>query len=166
MPSCRSTAGGFTFLSVLFFVAILGTGLTATAVSWRHAQQRANERELLAIGREFREAISLYYHRTPGSLKEFPRSLEALLRDPRYPYTQRYLRRLYRDPITGATRWGLVTEPGGGIVGVFSLSKESPIGQPKWMEVDPGSGSAKTYSDWKFVYQPPASFSITARQLP
>jgi type II secretory pathway pseudopilin PulG len=153
--SGRAAARGFTYMSLLFFIAVLGIGLAATAISWQTARQRDRERELLRIGAEFQEAIALYYKRSPGAIREFPKHLDDLVKDPRYPHTQRYLRRIYRDPTTGLARWGMVAAPGGGIMGVYSLSAEKPIKSGGF----PGQGSdfdaAATYSDWKFVYQPP-----------
>jgi type II secretory pathway pseudopilin PulG len=145
---------GFTYLSLLFFVAVLGSGLAATAVSWRHAQQREKERELLFVGEEFREAIALYYHRSPGVIKEFPRDLNDLVRDPRYPNTQRYLRRIYRDPMRNEPSWGTVLSPGGGIMGVYSLSQDEPLKKQGFKEIQSGLDKAGSYSDWRFVYTP------------
>jgi type II secretory pathway pseudopilin PulG len=145
----RTFARGFTYLSLLCFVAVLGIGLGATAASWQTERQRQKERELLFIGEEFREAIALYYNRSPGEVPEFPRKLQDLLQDPRYPIMQRYLRRIYRDPIVGQEKWGTVPAPDGGIMGVYSLSNSTPV---KTYGI-PGDASEK-YSDWRFVYQP------------
>jgi hypothetical protein len=40
---------------------------------------------------------------------------------------QRYLRRIYRDPMTSKTEWGLVQSVDGRIMGVHSLSKDKPL---------------------------------------
>ncbi len=50
---------GFTYLSLLFFVAVLSVGLATVAVSWQTARQREKEAELLYAGAAFREAIAL-----------------------------------------------------------------------------------------------------------
>src|SRR3972149_571381 len=68
---------------------------------------------------------------------------------------QRYLRKIYRDPITGKVQWGLVEAPGGGIMGVYSLSRDAPIKKAGFAEQQEGFGEAGDYADWKFVYQPP-----------
>jgi type II secretory pathway pseudopilin PulG len=150
----RAAEGGFTYLSLLFFVAVLGVGLAATAVSWHTARQREKERELLHVGSEFRDAIGLYYHRSPGAVKEYPRDLADLLNDKRYPTLQRYLRRIYRDPVTGGAEWGLVLAPGGGVMGVYSLSKDVPIRKIDFAEIEKSFVNAASYADWKFVYEP------------
>lgn len=147
---------GFTYLSLLFFVAVMGVGLAAAAVSWQTARQREKEAELLFAGTAIREAIALYYNRSPGSLQEFPKQLRDLLQDPRYPYTRRYLRRIYRDPITGEAEWGTISAPDGGIMGVHSLSGGKPIKTAGSIANGPDFETAATYADWKFVYLPDA----------
>jgi len=145
---------GFTYLSLLFFVVVLGIGLSAVAVSWTTERQREKERELLDIGAEFRNAIALYYNRSPGVIKEFPRDLTDLLKDARYPGVQRYLRRVYRDPMTGQAQWGIVAAPEGGIMGIYSLSTDKPLKSENFGQQDADFSVAATYSDWKFIYQP------------
>lgn len=149
--------GGFTYLGVLFAIALMGTLFAITGESWQTASQRDKERELLFIGDEFRDAIGLYYNRTPGNAKRFPRSLEELLKDPRYLTTQRYLRKIYTDPMTAGQEWGLVKAADGGIAGVFSLSERAPIKVDRFSEENAGFEAAQKYSDWKFVYRPRAA---------
>lgn len=155
MVNGKPAPRGFTYLSLLFFIAILGAGLAATAVSWHNARQREKEIELLFIGSEFRDAIALYYYRTPGAIKEFPRDLNDLLKDPRYSNTQRYLRRIYRDPMAGQAQWGTVTAPGGGIMGIYSLSKAVPVKKAGFPDRLKSFESSNSYSDWVFVYDLP-----------
>jgi type II secretory pathway pseudopilin PulG len=150
---CRRAARcerGFTYVTVLFFLAVLGIGLAATAASWQTAAQRQRERELIFIGAQFQQAIALYYQRSPGEAKEYPRRLVDLLQDSRYPTMERYLRRIYTDPMTGKREWGLVDAPEGGIMGVYSLSREKPM---RTLGLDATEG-APTYRDWKFIVRP------------
>lgn len=156
MVSAPRRQGGMTYLAVLVAVAILGTAQAATGIVWRTARQHDNERELLFVGKQIRRAIEQYYQQTPGPVKQFPPRLEALLRDDRQPAVQRYLRRLYPDPITGRAQWGLVMAPQGGIAGVYSLSQATPLKQANFAEVDKAFTGAAKYSDWIFVYQPDA----------
>ena len=136
---------GFTYLVALLAIAVAGSGVAAVGESWAHARQREKEAELLWIGEQFRQAIGLYYHRTPGALKRYPEKLEDLLDDRRFPTVQRYLRRLYVDPISGEAEWGVVRATEGGIMGVHSLSELSTRKQV---------GQARSYAEWKFVYEP------------
>ena len=55
------------------------------------------EAELLYGGNQYRRAIERYYVSGP---RQFPRALEDLLKDPRKPGTERYLRKLYIDPLS------------------------------------------------------------------
>ena len=130
----RSRSRGFTYLALLIAVAITAGALAAAGGVYSHVAQREKERELLFVGEQFRYAIALYYWRTPGGAHQYPKSLEALLEDQRWPTTQRYLRKLYRDPLTGSADWGIVEAPGGmfeqnlhGIVHRQLLS-ERPVG--------------------------------------
>ena len=59
---------GFTYLVAMFAVAIAGLLLAVTSEVWSQSRQRDKERELLYIGDQFREAIALYYQRTPGTV--------------------------------------------------------------------------------------------------
>lgn len=153
----RRKQAGFTYLAVLFAIAIAGLVLAHASVNWAQAGQRQKEAELLFIGNEYRKAIMLYYERTPGTVKKYPAKLEDLLKDTRYVTTARYLRKLYRDPITNQGEWGLVMAPGGGIMGVHSLSIKAPIKVTNFSFVDTSFEGAGKYADWVFSYAPPAS---------
>jgi type II secretory pathway pseudopilin PulG len=157
--ACRATAAkkaqsGFTYLGVIFFVAVIGALLAAAGTMWAVAKQREQEKQLLFVGNQFRRAIQLYYERTPGPIKEYPKSLEALLKDARYASSQRYLRNIYADPITGKTEWGLVQGLGGGVMGVYSLSERQPIKTANFSEANQAFQGMPVYSGWKFVYLP------------
>jgi type II secretory pathway pseudopilin PulG len=149
-----SRSRGFTYLLALFAVAVAGAMLAAGSVVWHHEAQRAREQELRFVGDEIRRAIGLFYERAPGGAKRYPRSLEDLLRDDRYLVTRRYLRRIYRDPLTAQPQWGLVPAPGGGIMGVYSLSEATPLKIDGFDEADKAFTGAQHYADWKFVYVP------------
>ena len=146
---------GFTYLTVLFIVAILMTGLALAGQVWETVARREKEADLLFVGNQYRTAIALYYERTPGGVKSYPRTLQDLLKDPRSPSTQRYLRKLYPDPF-GSKEWGLVKAPDGGIAGVYSLSEEKPLKTGNFKLRDAGFESAQRYADWKFTYSPVA----------
>src|SRR5919106_4445434 len=117
------TVRGFTYLGVLAIVAIMGVMLAGVGEMWRTYVMREREEELLFVGDQYRRAIELYFK----AGKSYPRELADLLKDPRWPDTRRYLRKLYRDPVTGKTEWGLVPAPDGGIAGVYSLSEDAPF---------------------------------------
>ena len=157
---------GFTYLGVLFAVAILGAVLGSTAVIWHTQVQRDKEQELLYIGHAFRNAIASYYEKTPGTNKQYPKKLEDLVDDKRQARLLRHLRKVYVDPMTGKKEWGLVTGQDAGIIGVYSLSKRAPIKSGKFDEEDREFVSASTYADWKFQHKPQLSAPTPAAQAP
>src|SRR5260221_9327771 len=118
---------GFTYIGMLLIVAVMGTGLAAFGQLYSQAAQREKERELLFIGNQFRDAIAGYYNKSAGN-KVYPKTLNELLEDKRLPVPQHHLRKLFRDPMTGSTDWGLVEVPGGsGFMGVYSRSEQTHI---------------------------------------
>ncbi len=144
---------GFTYLTILFAIAFLGLGLALTGEVWRTAVLRDKEAQLLYAGAQYRRAIERYYLSGP---RQYPRTLEDLLKDPRKPNTARYLRKLYFDPVTGSPEWGIVKAPDGGIMGVYSPSETRPMKTSGFDVRNVGFDGAEKYSDWKFVYTPAA----------
>jgi type II secretory pathway pseudopilin PulG len=150
----RGRTGGFTYIGLLIMIAIMGVMLAATGEVWHTAQRREKERELLFVGDQFRQAIDEYYEHTPGQEKRYPVNLEDLLKDPRYPSTQRYLRKIYRDPVSGSERWGLIKGANGEIYGVHSLSEEEPIKKGNFSIADQNFKGKTKYADWVFMHVP------------
>ncbi len=146
---------GFTYLTVLFLIAALGAGLAVTGELWSHTRQREKEAELIWVGNQFKQAIGLYYQRSPGTVKRYPEKLEDLLEDKRYLSMQRYLRKIYADPISGKPAWGLVTAPGGGIMGIHSTSEGRPVRLSPLVGDANSAAHAASHRDWRFVYEPP-----------
>jgi type II secretory pathway pseudopilin PulG len=152
---------GFTYLLLLFFIASLAAGLAAVGELWANSRQRERELDLLFAGSAIRQAIAGYYLATPGPLKQYPPSLESLLKDPRFPDTRRYLRQLYADPMTGSSEWTLIKAPQGGIMGVASASEGAPLKRAGFR--DPNRAfedqairlkEKLRYRDWEFIYEP------------
>lgn len=156
--------GGFTFMGLLMIVAIMSIGLLAVSEVWNIARKREKEQELLFIGHQFRQAIKLYCTRGPrgSQIQIYPMSLEDMLKDPRYPNTRRYLRKIYTDPITGTNDWGLLKNPNGSIYGVYSLSDDATIKSDNFDLQDVTFKGKSNYSDWKFTYLPTAASSSPA----
>jgi len=145
---------GFTYIALLIGVAIIGGVLAAIGELASHAQQREKESELLFAGDQIRAAIGAYYERSPGGAKAYPKTLEDLLEDKRWPVVQRYLRKVYRDPMTGKSEWGVVEGPGGGIMGVYSKSEARPLRSGNLPRGDESFADAKAYTEWKFTHSP------------
>jgi len=131
----------------------MGAGLALVGEVWHTVVLREKEAELLYAGNQYRRAIMHYYLAGP---QQYPRSLSDLLKDPRKPGTERYLRKLYPDPITGKA-WAEVKAPDGGIMGVHSLSENKPLKTARFRIRDRSFEGATSYLDWKFVYMPVSS---------
>jgi type II secretory pathway pseudopilin PulG len=147
----RAPHGGFTYLGVLFLVAAVGLALVAVAQVWSTTAKREREEELLFVGAQFRGAIEAYRTANANVGDGFPKELDWLLKDPHHPAIRRHLRRIYVDPITGSTEWGLVKTPAGGITGVHSLSEDAPIKTGAFPPEVTVAEGGKKYSDWIFA---------------
>ena len=144
----RRTERGFTFLGLLFVIAMLGIALSAVGVVWSAEIRRDREVQLLFVGDQIRAAIGHYY-REGG---QYPQALTDLLEDKRVPQTRRYLRRLYPDPMTNSADWQPIVAPQGGIMGVASSSQLKPIKVANFPQIDASFEKTECYCDWKFVY--------------
>ncbi|HLP97448.1 MAG TPA: type II secretion system protein [Sideroxyarcus sp.] len=121
---------------------------------WHTAQRREKEAELLFVGNQFRLAFNGYFEHTAGQQRRYPLNLEELLKDPRTPATQRYLRKIYQDPVTGSGKWGLLKGPNGEIYGIYSLSEEEPLKKGNFSLADRNFEGKMKYSDWVFMHIP------------
>jgi hypothetical protein len=141
---------GYAYLWTLGAVAMLGVGLAAATEMVATLDQRVRERELLSIGRQFREALHRYHQAQPiTGMRQYPASLEDLLQDPRFPVVTRHLRKIFVDPMTGDSRWGLVRVDGR-IVAVHSLSDRTPIKQAGFDPDDTGLTGRQHIREWVF----------------
>ena len=153
---------GFTYLGLLFLIALLSLTAAMASVVWSTVQQRADERELVFAGQQFQRAIERYRHRSLGPDNLYPKALEDLLRDARAPQVERHLRRVYVDPMTGKPQWGVIREPKGGIVGVHSLSERKPMQGTTWAAPLGITDGARSYQEWRFVAPSAAAASATS----
>jgi hypothetical protein len=97
---------------VMVFTTILLVGLSEVVISWQKAMQREREEELIFRGKQFIRAIELWQRRFPGT---FPTSVDALLNTS----NMRFLRKRWKDPITGSNEWRLIKiNPDGSISGL------------------------------------------------
>ena len=147
----RSNQAGFTYLMAMMTVVIMGlmSGV-ATSITSRTVQS-SHEAELLFRGQAYQKAIKSYFETSPRQVKVYPRSLDDLLQDPRFPGVRRHIRSLYPDPM-GSGKWALIRAPDGGISGVISESNKQPLKTgnfPVGLESFNGKSS---YSEWIFQY--------------
>jgi type II secretory pathway pseudopilin PulG len=94
----KTRQSGYTIVLVLVLIAVLTVGLLAAVPVWETQVRRESEEELIFRGTQIVDAIKLYQKKFPG---QFPASLEDL-------YKKRFLRRLYRDPMTRDGRWDII----------------------------------------------------------
>ena len=144
--SASRAMAGFTYLMLLWWVAIAGVTAAALSRSWVMDMRREREAELRFRGEQIRLAIESYA-RVPVAqgASRYPARLEDLLEDSRQGVVVRHLRQLWRDPVRLQGPWGLVREPGrkdGGIQGVYSLSSQVPLHPPQ---------GVTRYAEWRFV---------------
>lgn len=157
---------GFTYLGLIFVVAMLGLAAAAAGAVWSVVAQRDREAELLFVGQQYRMAIEQYQRRSPPGAPRYPLRLEDLLRDTRALLPTRHLRRAFPDPFdfnpsTGGPVWGLVRDREGGIVGVHSLSSGVPmkrIGFPSGLAFE----SARSHRDWRFIAPSAVALAVEA----
>ncbi|HEY1091090.1 MAG TPA: type II secretion system protein [Burkholderiaceae bacterium] len=121
---------GFTYLFVLFFVALTAAGLAGLGRSWQNATERERERELEFRGGQIARAIHAYRKASPG-IEQSPQSLAELIADRRAPVSRQHLRQLYVDPFTGQADWQLLPDPSDPrrFVGVRSRSSQELLRQ-------------------------------------
>lgn len=145
-------SGGFTYIGVLIGIAIMGALLAATGMLWQTQVRRDREAELLFVGLQFERAIGSYFDRSPEAAKSYPKTLEDLLEDRRSGKVERHLRKLFPDPMTGSTDWGLVKRSDGRIIGVHSKSEGLPLKVADFAEEIETFADAASYREWRFVH--------------
>jgi type II secretory pathway pseudopilin PulG len=168
----RHFLSGFSYIWLLALISLLGLSLALASEIWVTAVQRDKERELLAIGHQFRQAIASYYESQAANVlsnsiqsnnsptvaaisRQYPSSLDHLLMDERTLTNKRHLRKIFVDPMTGKNDWGLYKQEGR-IVGVYSLSEKQPIKIDGFDAQDASLRDKKKYSEWIFAYPPDA----------
>ena len=82
---------GYAMAGLLAGIAVMGILMSMIFPSWRMLVKREKEAELVFRGEQYMRAGEVYQRRFPGA---YPADLETLVE-------QRFLRRLYDDPMTG-----------------------------------------------------------------
>lgn len=146
-------ARGFTYVGVLLLLALMSTALLLAGTLWSTLSKRDREADLIAIGDQFRLAIIEFHDVVPvGQQARFPKTLDELVLDPRWPTTHRHLRKVFLDPMTGAADWAIEPAPGGGISAVHSRSTGRPLKQSGFSADDRELENADSYAQWRFGY--------------
>ncbi|MEH6438081.1 type II secretion system protein [Massilia sp. DD77] len=152
MVGLRSRQGGFTYLGLVIFVAIIGMVGAATLKIGSLLQRAAAEEELLEIGAAFGAALQSYAAATPKGMPTYPPTLQELLKDPRFPEVRRHLRKIFVDPMTGKAEWGIVYAGGQtGVLAIHSLSAAKPLKVGNFDSRFQSFENKEKISDWRFV---------------
>lgn len=146
----RGRSAGFTYLGLLMLFAVMSFTMVVATQVWQTAQKRDKEEELLFVGDQIRRAIGIY----AATTARYPRRLEDLIKDPEFPGVRRYLRKIYRDPMTGRAEWGVVKAAGDTIIGVYSLSEGQPFKKSGFRLADQDFEGKNKYSEWVFLAKP------------
>jgi type II secretory pathway pseudopilin PulG len=123
--------GGYSLVALVVSVTIMLVLMTAAAPTWRYIMKNDREEELLFRGGEIADSIVRFQKKNGNA---FPTSLDQLVKG-------RFLRKLYKDPMSTDGKWRLVHqgEPVPGVTapgstprgtGVGSLASPSPSPSP------------------------------------
>ena len=143
-------SGGYSLPIVLVGLMTLSIFANVASIRESYRVKSERERELLYRGQAYMRAIGRFYLAGKDA-KIYPRSLQDLLKDPRFAY-RRHIRRLYEDPVAGG-EWRILRQ-GRGIIGVASISNDKPLRRgnfPIGLEHFAGTTS---YSQWLFEFHP------------
>lgn len=142
----RKSTAGFAYLLLLALLAAIGMAATLAVQLGVAAARRDAEQALLTVGEEIESALR-DYRQVHGA---GPMALDELLLDMRMGGTRRYLRKLYADPLTGRTDWGVVRSPDGSVACVHSRSEGIPFKQGGFALRHRHFADATSYSAWCF----------------
>ncbi len=158
----RLDDGGFTMVVLLVVMGVMAVGMSALLPTWRQQAIREKEEELIFRGNQYARSLVLYARKNNNLL---PPNIDVL-------YNGKFLRKKYKDPITGedfgltgpgqppgaagrgSLGSGRATAPGsasgrgtqviGSIQGFYSTSTETSIRVYQ---------NQQRYIDWPFTVQ-------------
>lgn len=144
-------------------VVVTGIMLAAIGQSVSVIMQREREKELIFRGLQYRDAIERWNKKpNPPPLKDLKELVEPTVSSNVDRSKDRFLRKLYTDPITGR-EWKTLPsppDPHQGIYGVASPSDKEPFKQGNFPEVIKKFEGKKKYSEWEFVYISPKNAGV------
>jgi type II secretory pathway pseudopilin PulG len=148
---------GVTYIALLLAVAITSGVAAAGASVWSQMQRREREKQLLWAGDQIRRAILAYSQTGGDGQNRYPATLQDLLLDPRSAAPRRYLRQVYEDPMSRSNDWGMIRNPQGRIVGVYSQARGVPIKAGAFARAYTHFERAPDYAAWTFTVLPPGA---------
>ena len=158
---------GFTYLSLIILVAIIGLVGAASLKVNALLRRAAAEEDLLETGAAFSDALASYAAVTPKGQPPQPPTLQDLLRDPRSPSVRRHLRKIFVDPVTGKAEWGVMyLGDKVGVIGVYSLSNAKPLKIANFDARFLNMENREKISDWKFMTAQQAAMPVQQPRPP
>ena len=143
----RPAPAGYTFPLMLVILAAFAYGAGRLERSQSYRLRRDKEEELLFRGVEYLRAIRAF-QTASATEKRYPRTLDELVSDPR-ANGRRFIRQLYKDPMTGRD-FGLILTKDGTISGVVSSSKDIPLRMVDFDKDLKDFDKASSYAGWRF----------------
>jgi type II secretory pathway pseudopilin PulG len=140
----KGQESGFALLFVLAAAAIIGIMLYLELPRVAFEAQRTKEGDLIAAGEQYKRAIKLFVNR----FNRYPSAISDL----ENTNNMRFLRRRYKDPMTGKDDWRLIHVAGGTFTD--SLTQKPPTPKGTTDATDLGSSSTST-SDSSPAEPPP-----------
>jgi type II secretory pathway pseudopilin PulG len=166
----RREERGYAMAALIIAMAVMAIVMTAAMPVWKHLAQREKEEELVFRGESIAHAIGMFQRRSANA---YPPNIDVLVQ-------QHFLRKKYKDPITGsdfvpiaqgqtqatpggqAGRGGQETgrgaqvrtvAPGGGgpIGGIIGVTSKSTDESIRLYK------GRSHYNEWAFIYTPPAA---------
>jgi len=125
--ACQTAQSGFTYLWLLFVLAIGAAGTAAVGELWVVQVQRSKELDLAFRGQSIVAALESYRAASPAATPCAPLGWEDLLQDQRSTVTLRHLRRPYANPFAANGEWEWVKDTQGRMLGVKSRPPASPL---------------------------------------
>jgi type II secretory pathway pseudopilin PulG len=147
---CAARQRGLALLALLIALMLMSIALAGALDVWSLQVRREQEKQLLFVGDQYRQAILRYYR--VGRV--YPASVDDLLNDTRFPKPMHHLRQAYPDPITGKNDW-LFAREGDRIYGVYSSSEAPTIKRAEFPRRYADFENEETYGGWKFIYLAP-----------
>jgi len=92
---------GYVIIILMLAVFAITIGMLVAVPFWQTEVRREQEEELIFRGKQYVEAVRLYTAKNPG---RFPATLKELLE-------KKFLRKLYKDPMTESGEWTIVLKP-------------------------------------------------------
>lgn len=152
-------ARGVTYLLAMMAIVLIGISVTVAAKQWKTMMQRENEADLLAHGIEIQMAIAAYSETKKKGRPQaevYPLTLDELTKvtmDEMTRRPKRFLRKVYRDPITRSD-WDYIPgpPPNGGIMGIRSKSQLTALKQHEFPAQLRHFEGLTHYNEWVFQH--------------